>query len=533
MNAVRGALLTTAISAFVLAPLWRAFATHPHSIHTTIFGDQAFHMWAIERARHAASFSEFVVDCDLSTTRCFDLRRAAFEWPSFYVHGKVARLFGLESNVLMSLVYYTSPLLNALAAFAFVGTVSREWLIAGAVGPLVGFQLSPLFRLRGHLCLVYVWPLVLSLSFWWLVLVLFSRRDAARTSTLLLCSFGFACSWTLLSVLSYYYFAFSLPLLSVLTIAFFAFRMYEPGFCEKALPGRLAIALGPPALACIAIVSINAHAMVGRSAAGLSLARSVSDVLRYSPELRDYFVPYGVPSPTAGEGPFESAAAFPLFRALGVVQTNRQLADRGEVFAFLGATALGLFLATAIFFAVRAARRRGDFDLRRCATVATVGVVAGFLGTAEGGRYFHALVPALRCFNRMAPFVVLSIATLAAVIWAQYERAARAVAVVVALSSLAEFRGYATSGRLLDPANLWDLTSFRRSAGALSSACADGALRVEPPIVDYTLGPYWKLLASEIARCRLDDVGGPGTVPTPSPVPVAGIFRDDWSVAEP
>src|SRR5438046_399670 len=99
VNALRGALLTTAVAALSLFPIFSAFIAHPDSIHTTIFGDQGFHMWAIERARSAPSFASFTRDCRLSATRCFDLLGAPYEWPSFYAHGKVAKLFGLKSNV--------------------------------------------------------------------------------------------------------------------------------------------------------------------------------------------------------------------------------------------------------------------------------------------------------------------------------------------------------------------------------------------------------------------------------------------------
>src|SRR5436190_11862547 len=108
-SVLRGAAVATLVSAFALWPIWRAFIAHPDSIHTTPFGDQAFFLWAIERARNAHDVASFSIDCDLSTSECFDLSSVPQEWPSFYVHGRLAHFIGLRANVLMSLLYYSSP----------------------------------------------------------------------------------------------------------------------------------------------------------------------------------------------------------------------------------------------------------------------------------------------------------------------------------------------------------------------------------------------------------------------------------------
>lgn len=482
-------------------------------------GDQGFYLWAIERARHHPRFADYVLDCELSSLGCFDLRAVPQEWNLFFALGTLARLWNVSSAAMLSGCLLGGMLLNALTMFAFVGTVSRNWTLAGVLALACALQHSLLIRLQGHLPLAAIWPAVAVLwTSWLLVAALLDARHrrlgirfAAWLAALLAAS------------LASYYYAMFLFFVAPPTLLVALLLQRRTWGNLRSLARRHWIW---GALACALVGALcgwlNRHAWVGADGERheASFSRQEKDFLRYSARWWDFVV-----------AARESKVRQWLPRSWEA-RASRAEARRGEVNAFLG-VGYGVALLGATTAAARQLARRHQWRWRAMAR-GLWGPAALLLGlflfalaltTSDGGRLVHAFFAAARCMNRLAPLAALLGAAWAARLVRTQRRASLALTLGVGAILLVEMRGHP----LLAPGIVESVAGEEELAGWLAPVCRRGSLAVVPPIRDYLVrSPYAVLSVAERARCSLDGVGGAALRPRPrslEPFPLALTWR--------
>jgi hypothetical protein len=493
---VIGLLLTLASFLIVVRGPLRAFASAPRSLPVGLEGDQVFFTWAVERAASSESFHAFVWNCDWSASGCIDLRSVPQEWPLLYGLGVIARATNASGATVVSGWYLLNVLLNALAALAFIGTVSGAWLLAGALAPLVAFQQSLIWRINGHLALAAAWPLIASMAAFWRVLedIRVDRSRRFRFDLPLLIALLLAMAFG-----SYYYLLFGAILLPAVAVAFAVVHRREGSVLSMLRTRKFAWLLAGVVAAGGSFVAFqlanrppNRHAATER--------RPLSDVVACSATWRDYVQPTGL------------SGAVGLFRRSGLDLPPAAISGRWpwELHGYLGATVLaGLIATMCALLASRVVRRRrpdAPLDAGGAAVLFALAVGAAFLGTGSGGRIVHALVPAARCFNRIAPFTVVFVAAAIATAWRPRPALAGGVAALLFAAGLAEH----WRAPLLARERMVPISADLRFAEQFRIACRGERVRLEPPVEDFMFGPYRIYYLAQLARCPLDGVRGPG-----------------------
>ena len=505
------AVLSFAVVTHVL-PL--AFFSEGRALPRGIRGDQGFYLWALERARHSDSYGAFIHNCSWSERFCFDLRAVPQEWSNFFVVGTIARLMHQDSTHAIFGWYYLALALNVVAATVFVGSVSGNWIMAGALGCAVGLHESILIRILGHFSLVAVWPMIFSLTFFWKTLDgVFSGKRAWWPSLVGGCVSVFLTVWT-----SFYYAVFGVVLFPATAFCFFMTRRSASsgaqglgGEATRGTVGRLLVC-AVCAMVTVALTAYPArHVLVdlGVEKDASSYVRSVDDVWRYSAHPADYL------SPPAASAPFHWLARV----GIDVPTWGRRALNE----AFLGVTFL-VFLFWALWIVVRECRTaRGSPETlspasegarKEYLTFLAAFLFVVFFSTALGGLLIHRMFPAIRGFGRMAPFAALFGAVLIGRAFRHTARRPYLVALVFALGLTLEVSNH---GR-------FDSRSFIGTAvidpfvRQLGEECKTRGIHISPETADYMDGPYSVFFLAERASCRLSGIDGPGRYVNPAPV---------------
>ncbi|MBI4510535.1 MAG: hypothetical protein HY698_12955 [Deltaproteobacteria bacterium] len=485
-----------------MLPLWWRFLEIPDSVHSGLYGDQSFFLWALERAKTSRGWRDFVINCDWNQKGCLDLRAVPQEWPAMYLIGRIAAFLGARTSVVMSTWYYLSPLFNALGAFYFLGVVTRRWFLSGSLSLLVAFQLSLIYRIRVHFFLVNAWPLFLVLGFTWRALEAL-EADGKR---FVLASAALCSALLVLATASYYYLLFGALLACALTLLYFLLRLPGQGAGKLLAQRRIVVFLAMLALTGAILFVAHRHVFPG-GAQGQHQAshhREASDVDTFSPKWMDYLKPNS-----------DSVWAHAKLRKIRWTLAKEDIQDRGEILAFPGLVTLATVMATLAYLILRglgyvAVHRRlpQRFPARKACLMALVTLVAVLIGSQAGGHVIHRVVGAARCFNRMAPFAVLFAAALVGVAWSWPRWASHVLAILIAWGAVTEYRQY----HVLRPVELKPLDPLREDARRLREECQGGVFAVTPPIGDWMYAPYKTYLLAELADCKLDGISGPGFV---------------------
>jgi hypothetical protein len=481
------------------------FIQHPRSVPLGAKGDQAFYLWAIERAMNARNFHDYVAQCDWSRTGCFELTAIPQEWRSFFLMGRVARLLHVGSAEFISVYYYSALLLNVLAAYWFIARVSGNYVLAGVLAGVVGFQQSIVWRIQGHLSLISIWPLVLAMiALTGVVEDLSAQRVKIRfVGSLVLLGLSIITT----ALVSYYYFLFGLVLLPALGAVLLVLRARReaPPRLLTARQGLLTITALLATGAATAWVLLPALPNRTQQRHAESYERSADDVHKCSSRWVDYF------KPTA------FSRSMPVYQTLGLQIREEDIGDRWpwELHAFLGATFWAGLILTSGMAAWLLFRRRHNVDpaaLAGAGAFTLMALAAASLGTEHGGSLLHSCVAGLRCFNRFAPFVALFGCCAIATAWSSTKRGAAIASLVLALIFVAEFWRHS----ILNANLVRTLEPEFQLAAEMRRQCGSGALSVSP-ISDFMPGPYRLYYVAQLARCHLDGISGPRTTARGSP----------------
>ena len=495
---VLGASCLILVLAVSLVPVAAAVIRAPGSLPNGANEDQGFYLWAVARAMAAPSFRDFINNCDWPSAGCFDLRMVTQEWGSFYVIAKLGHAAGLGAPTALAAWYLVSLVLDAIAAMAFIGRISRNWILAGAVAPLVGLQQSLLYRLARHLALVSMWPLFVAA--WALWEVLRGIQAGASRTRLLLWVAALSASLALTAFTSLYYLMFAgllLPVEAIVVVAVVYGREQRGALLRRPDVKPLLAGLAAGGLAVGAV--LVSHRPGSGALRQPPLVRSTLDVFKCSSRLVDYVKPSA-----------QAGAPWP-FPQLGLAFTNEDLAGRwsGVEYAFLGAVLIGLLLISALRLAYLAASRRassgswlGDDDVRVGVALTLVAIYAVGLSTLYGGLAVHRFVPAARCVSRIAPIVALMLAALVALAWRRARGASVALAIGVVFLGSVEMR----ASPFLAPEFVQSTAKEAAAAEALRPLCANGPAVLVPPVGDLLTGPYRAYYIAQIAGCRLGNV---------------------------
>src|SRR5262245_52858263 len=472
-----------------MGPTLLAFLRHPHSLPGGFRGDQAFYLWAIERARRSASFERFVVNCDWSNQGCIDLRAIPQEWNSFYLLGWLANLGHLSSDTFVSLWYYLALLLNVSASALVIERFSKNWLLAGLLSVFVGFQQSVLFRLQGHLSLVSIWPALLSLYFLWGTLEVWAGIRHARLGPQVLgfCSFIF-----LTGILSFYYLIFAATLSLMMVVGFCVVHWQAVVSSRSFHHTATWIIAGVVAVTGALFLFFVPYVFFGVGAH--KHVRPIKEVILCSATWRDYVKPTGM------------APAAAILTPLHAELTAAEIGERWpwELHSYLGLSLCLAIIAAIVYLVVSFNDSRPSASVWLWLAIATV---TAFLGTGDGGQLIHKMVSGIRCFNRLSPFVALFAAAFVAATFPSSSRAGRWLAAVLLPLVVFEASSNPSLGREL----VSDMSSERQFAADLHAYCPNRErLTVEPRVDDYMYGPYRIFYLAEAASCRLNGVNGPG-----------------------
>jgi hypothetical protein len=499
-------ILTTGAFAVAVHRLVLGFLSPARLLPAGVRGDQSFYLWALERAMRTRGYARYVMNCDWSSTSCFDLRAVPQEWNNLFLVATTGRLLHFDALQTIFSWYLLSLFGNAVAVVFFVATVirtpgasassdpdaRRRWLVAAAVAPMCAFQQSVLARLGGHFSLVAIWPLVFALAFFWrsLEAVFFEERALAPNVAGLVASIAA----TLLT--SFYYSGFALVLFPVVFLAFVQIRSprsvlrgVSAGGVRRLVLATLAVVIGTGlSLYPVRYVLPGAGA---RHAA--SFERSGVDVQYFSAEWADFVRP----SPRSA-----------VFRTLEGVgwRVGRPPAWRGEVVSFLGLSFL-VSVVSAVSVLVARWRQPGWTAIARepAFVFLAAGVIVAFFATVQGGLLLHTILTPLRCFSRLAPFVTLMGAALVARVLGS-TRHWRIIAAVIFASILVETSTHGTlTGRTSLPTS-----QVEPVVAKFTSVCRTTHLYLSPSVPDYMFGPFVIYYVAERAGCRLSGVYGPG-----------------------
>lgn len=505
MRALGLVLVLLAASYSISAPV-RGFLSPQRMLTEGIRGDQSFYLWAVERALQSRSFGDYILNCEWSPQHCLDLRAVPQEWNSFYGIGRAGRALGLDAFETVFVWQSLSLLLNCVAAFFFIGSVvnsPRGWVLAGAIACAVGLQQSAVARIGGHFSLIALWPAVFALAFFWRALeALYLGRRSFAPNLL-----GLGASLSGLILTSFYYTAFGVVLFPAIFFAFWRIhrpKLLDPQVRLRVVAGVLvSVAFGLAALAparylVFGIEGVNRHAA--------SHWRTNSDVWLYSARWKDFVRPR------------RHSAAYRALQSIGIPMDSRH-SDAETAHSFLGLT----FLFFLIWNLRRAYLERkaslSPEELHRNPSRAFLAAffITAFFATAHGGLIIHALLPAIRSYNRLAPFVALFGAA-AIVESLSRERRWAILACVLFLGVTIE----ASSQAFLDGERLVDTARLKPVIARLEGECLTRRLRLEPAVGDLMLGPYTLYFMAKKAHCELEGVAGPGARPSAAP-------RKQWS----
>ena len=478
-----------------------------------IVGDQGFFLWALERALHSDSWAAFVHICSWSERFCFDLRAVPEEFNNVFTVATIARWLHQDSFHAIFGWYYLGLLLNVIAATAFIGTVSGNWIMAGALGCAVGLHESTLWRIMGHFSLVGIWPMIFSLTFLWKTLdAVFSGGRGWISSLVAGCISLFLTVWT-----SFYYTIFGLVLFPTTAVCFFMTRLPRAsedrgasiGACPRTARRLLVCAVC--ALVTLALVMYPLRYLtLDLGVEKANYVRSEDDVRRYS-ALWNFYV-----------RPSSLSAAFHWLWRLGIRVPPPDGRVYGDVHEFLGITFLVfLFWATCVVFHQWVMARRSSATLsswtRAYGVFLAAFLMVVFFSTAPGGLLIHEMFQGIRCFGRMAPFAALFGAVL---IGRSFRDTARPylLALVFAVGFTLEQSHHA----LVDGQRLIGTAVFDPFVQKLSEECKTRRLHISPETGEYTNTPllFPVFFLAERAGCRLSGIDGPGKYVNPAPVQI-------------
>jgi|GEM_PF-6086102 len=502
-SAVLVAASLTGIYLVPTFPILQRFSEDTSLVARGDFGDQSIFVWMIARAKRVSSFSEFVTNCDWSDKSCFDVRSIAVELNTIYGVGRAAKYLDMSERTIITFWYFANLFLCLIAAFFFIWVVSDNLWAAVPLAGLVSFQQTLIQRIQGHMMLVTWWASAVLLALEWLCLkqLCFPEKPKPQrafspfsqlTSNYLLPILWALCLFVTVNV-SFYHTLF----VALLAPPLFAAFLYANQLTLKSVirkPGFLRLAVIVTLAAVPSLYSVS-WAFVG-GVNKTTYYRTDHQVSVFSPRIQDYFLPN-----------VDASKPYAWLQPLHLANDPSRVDGRLEVLAYLGFAFLLCLLFTFIF-----AKKNKDPDRasRMPQAFLLLFILTAFLGSEMGGLLVHEFVKFARCYNRMAPYVVLFGCAYMALIWRRSRAVNRVLPVVVFLLFCWEYRG--TS--LLSPDLLRRMDAVDRLAGQMKEACrSGGSIRLDPENADYMMGPLGALYAAEISRCRLDGVLGPGARP--------------------
>jgi hypothetical protein len=480
-----------------IAGIW---ITQQNVILHGVYGDQAFYLWALERARNVAPYyDEFINHCSWNSSGCINLTAFPLEWPSLYFIGNIGLLAGLNTYDTMNAWYLGSLVLNGLAAAFFLSQFVKSPVFYFCLAPFAALQLSLTVRLAGHFSLVAAWPMFLFLGF--LIKILRSSISPSvkpRWTTAL----GFTAATFCLTQVSFYYFIFSMVIAVIAGCVFSG--LYIKKISAKTVAPLLKQSMPAIIALCTGLWIISYTFLPDESAKDQkTFNRTSSDVSFYSARWTDFIFP------------LPADPAYPLLKKIGIVSKPEWFKDRSdETCNYLGDVILFVFVSAvaALLLSILLNRKKSEsipFPVQDAFFLLVMLAATLFLTTADGGILVHFFFPSLRCFNRLVPLAALFATAFAAVI---LEHTLKSPAAKTAFFGIVFFIGFYefSSQWALNPARMVSIQDSLVSISRLAKVCKSHTITVSPAIADYPRGPFPLYFWAEAANCRISNISGPG-----------------------
>lgn len=495
-----GLLLFTAFYWLVLHKLVGVWISQQDVILHGVYGDQAFYLWALERARNVAPFyDEFINNCDWNSSGCINITAFPLEWPSLYFIGNIGLLFGLNTYNTMNAWYIASLVLNGLAAAFFLSQFIKSPVFCFGLAPFAALQLSIIARLAGHFSLVAAWPMFLVLGFFIKAL----RSSISHSSKPhLITALGFAAATFCLTQASFYYFIFTMVIALLSLCVFWGLHIKKINvkavgtLLKQSIPAMIALCLG---LWVIRYTFLPDESVMDRT----TFTRSSTEVLFFSARWTDFIFP------------LPGDPAYPLLKKIGIVSNPEWFKNRGdERCNYLGDVVIVVFISAAVFLLLnilicRNKSGRIPFPYRDAFFLLIMLAASLFFTTADGGLVISFYFPSLRCFNRLVPIAAFFATAFAAVL---LEHTLKRHIVKMAFMGIVLLIGFyeISSKWALNPARMVSIKDSQINISRLTDVCKTHTITLSPPVSDYPRGPFPIYFWAEAADCQISNISGPG-----------------------
>lgn len=467
-----------------------------HAVPAGIAGDQAFYMWALERARNAVSYGTYIHNCDWNIQGCFIMTAIPQEWPNLYFVGKMGKVFNLHTNDIINIWYMCSLVFNGLAAAYFLSQYIRSPVIFMGLAPFVAFQLSILWRMMGHFSLIAVWPMYMFFSF---LIIILRLAAEGKLKTSFMSVIVLPVTIFILTQVSFYYFMFAILIMIVILGVYCLLHIAM--IKRKTILSMLWISIPSLFALCIGLYVVSYTFLPDTNLIDQSFfVRSIREVEYYSAHWSDFIIP----------------RQYTVLDGYGLAIGFDSLHNRGEVFGYLGFVVIliSVIAALSLLYYVLIFGMKSFIQLlpwRDILFLLLIAVVSLFFATGTGGLIIHKVLPSFRCFNRLTPVAVLFLTAFAGM---SLMHTLRSNIVVAAYSIFVGLVGYfEISGQPLLAANrIVSTYDTDKSIAILREVCMTHEIALMPEVTNYIDGPYWIYYWAEAARCRMTNVWGAGFV---------------------
>ncbi len=486
-----------------------ALYNNPNAVTNGVWGDQAFYLWALERAKHASSYRDFIINCQWNADGCFVLESFPQEWPALYTIGKIGAFLDFSAITTMNTWYVTAVVLNTLCSGMFLLQLTKNPLLSFTFALSAVTQLSLIVRLGGHFSLVSIWPSFLFLTIFSKILELIFSEKKSITGAFNKIQFNrywpfFALAPVvfLITQSSFYYFAFS-AILALMYLLVTAVSHYNR--VTLLLSRRFFILLLPSIASLVIGLWIVKFSFLPdlRYADQATFKRSAADVVKFSAKWVDFVNPVG-----------HTPVMKLIFDWTGFTFKTSQFEGREEICSYLGTTVWFLVFSTFVVCVVSGPTSLRKYNAqfncvlsRRLRLLGVMSVIALYLTTAGGGRLINLIFSGLRCFNRMAPFAVIFVVALCITICSKLKYSRQISGFLILGALLIQFFEFAW---IKPPHFVKDGTRFVNGAQELKKLCSNKSLRLVPAVPNFLYGPYDAYFVAEMAKCRILNIGGPG-----------------------